>query len=184
MVAVIGDSEKEERREVVKILKNQINIEGDLIAQYKNFGEKMENVPVRRMLQMIMFDSQKHMVSLQAAIDIIEGKDVLMEDRKGLKDGLRRHIKLEMESIKAAEKTLNYEWVQYNSGLKILLQAWRDEEKRHHKTLKQLSEKPFIMINELFAGFKTVDFFEERYLRSKRFLEKQEREQQHKETKT
>ena len=174
MAAVIGDREKEERQKVVEILKNQINIEGELVAQYKNYGEKLENTPVRQMLHMIMFDSQKHMVSLQAAIDIIEGQDVLIEDRRGLKEGLKRHIELEMESIKSAKKTLNYAWVQNMPGLKVLLEAWRDEEKRHHKILKQLSKKPYIEIDQMHAVFRDEDFFEERYLRSKRFLEKQE----------
>ena len=174
MAAVIGDSEKEQRQEVVEILKKQINIEGELIAQYKNYGEKLENAPVRQMLRMIMLDSQKHIVSLQAAIDIIEGRDVLTEDRKELKNGLKRHIELELESIKAAEKTLDNVWVRNTPGLKVLLEAWRDEEKRHHKTLKQLSEQPFIKIDQMHAAFRDVDFFEERYLRSKRFQEKQE----------
>jgi bacterioferritin (cytochrome b1) len=172
MAAVIRDNEKEERRKVVEILENQIKIEGELVAQYKNYGEKLENVPVRQMLHMIMFDSQKHMVSLQAAIDIIEGRDVLREDRKDLKDGLKRHIELEMESIKAAEKTLQYVWVRNTPGLKFLLEAWRDEEKRHHRILKQLSERPFIKIDQLATAFKGEDFFEKRYLSSKRFLEK------------
>ena len=182
MAAVIGEREKEERREVVEILKNQISIERELIAQYKDYGGKLENIPVRRILQMIMFDSQKHMVSLHAAIDIIEGKDVLMEDRKGLKEGLKRHIELEMESIKAAEKILKHLWVQNTRGLKVLLESWRDEEKRHHKILKQLSETPYIKIDQmgLQAAFREEDFFEERYLSSKRFLEKQEQEQRKK----
>ena len=181
MAAVIGDREKEQRQKVVEIIKNQINIEGELVAQYKNYGEKLENTPVRQMLHMIMFDSQKHIVSLQAAIDIIEGRDVLIEDRKELKDGLKRHIELEMESIKAAEKTLQSVWIQNTPGLKVLLEEWRDEEKRHHKTLKRLSEKPYIKIDQMFAAFREEDFFEERYLRSKRFLEKEERAQRKKE---
>ena len=174
MAAVIGNSEKEQRREVVEILKNQINIEGQLVAQYKNYGEKLENTPVKQMLHMIMFDSQKHIVSLQAAIDIIEGRDVLIEDRKELKEGLKRHIELEMESIKSTEMTLKHVWLRNTPGLKVLLEAWRDEEKRHHKILKQLSEKPYIEIDQMHAAFRDEDFFEERYLRSKRFLEKQE----------
>ena len=143
------------------------------MAQYEDYGEKLDNAPVRRLLQMIMFDSQKHVVSLQAAIDMIEGHDVLIEDREGLKEGLKRHIELEMESIKSAEKTLNHVWVQDIPGLKFLLEAWRDEEKRHHKILKQLSEKPFIKIDQMYV-FRDEEFFEDRYLSSKRFLEKQE----------
>ena len=161
MAAVIGEDEKEERRQVVETLKKQIKIEGELVAQYKNFGERLENIPVRRMLHMIMFDSQKHIESLQATIDIIEGRDVLKEDRKGLKEGLKRHIELEMESINNAEKALKYSWVQSTRGLKELLEVWRDEERRHHKILKQLSEKSYIISRETFSLFKDEEFFED-----------------------
>ena len=174
MAAVIGEAEREERIKAVNVLKEQIKIEGELINQYKDFGEKIENIPVRRMLHMIMYDSQKHIESLQTAIDIIEERDVLKDDRIALKEGLKRHIELEKESIKAAEKILKYSWVQNRGGLKILLEAWMDDEKRHHKTLLRLSEKPFIKIdlNDLVTVFKGEEFLEERYLRSKHFQEK------------
>ena len=42
MAAVIKEREKEERREVVEILKKQINIEGELITQYKDQGKTGE----------------------------------------------------------------------------------------------------------------------------------------------
>jgi hypothetical protein len=127
------------------------------------------------MLHMIMYDCQKHIESLQTAIDIIEERDVLMEDRLALKEGLKRHIELEDGSIKAAEKVLKYSWVQNRSGLKVLLESWLDDEKRHHKTLRQLSEKPFIKVdlNDLVTIFKGEAFLEQRYLRSKQFQEKE-----------
>jgi rubrerythrin len=174
MAAVIGENEREERKKAVEVLKEQIKIEGELINQYKIFGEKIKNIPVRRMLHMIMFDSQKHIETLQTAIDIIEERDVLKDDRIALREGLKRHIELEIESVKAAEKVLKYSWVQNRGGLKLLLESWMDDEKRHHKALRQLSKKPFIQIdpNDFVTLFKGEEFLEERYLRSKRFLEK------------
>jgi hypothetical protein len=174
MASVISDAEKEERKQVVKLLKNQIETEGKLIAQYQEYGAKVANVGVRRLLHMIMFDSQKHMEALQAAIDNIEGKDILKEDRKELREGLKRHIELEMESIKAAEKVLNYAWLRNTKGLRELIEGWRDEEKRHYQSLKKLSEKPFIWAdpNDFSNVFRGDEWLEERYLTSKRMQER------------
>jgi hypothetical protein len=178
MASVISEVEKEERENAVKLLMKQIETEGKLIAEYKAYGEKIVNMPVRRMLRMIMFDSQKHIEILQAAIDIIKGTEVLMEDRKDLKEGLKRHLLLEMESIKASEKVLNYRWVVNTTGLKELLEGWRDDEKRHHQALKKLSNKLFIEAspNDFSTLFRGDDFLEERYLRSKRMQEKLKKE--------
>jgi hypothetical protein len=46
IAAVIRDNEKKERREVVEIIKNQIKIEGELVAQYKNFGARAGGVVI------------------------------------------------------------------------------------------------------------------------------------------
>ena len=177
MASIISDKEKEERKQAVELLKNQIETEGLLIAQYQEYGAKVANLGVRRMLHMIMYDSQKHIEALQAAIDNIEGVDILKEDRKDLREGLRRHINLEMESIKAAEKVLKYTWLRNTKGLRELIEGWRDEEKRHHQSLKKLSEKPFIEAdpNDFITLFGTDEKLEERYLRSKRFREKQKK---------
>jgi rubrerythrin len=173
MASVISEIEKKERDNAVELLRKQIETEGKLIADYKDYGEKIVNVPVRRMLRMIMFDSQKHIEVLQAVIDIIQGKDVLREDRKDLKEGLKRHLSLEMESIKASEKILNYRWLVNTPGLKELLEGWRDDEKRHHQALKKLSNKLYIEANpnDFSTLFRGDDFLEERYLRSKRMQE-------------
>jgi hypothetical protein len=174
MASIIGEKEKKERKQAVKLLKKQIETEGQLIAQYQEYGIKVANIGVRRMLHMIMFDSQKHIEILQAAIDNIEGHDILKEDRKELREGLKKHIELEMESIKSAEKVLNFTWLRNTKGLRELIEGWRDEEKRHHQSLKKLSMKPFIMAdpNDLTTLFQNDEWIEERYLRSKRMQEK------------
>jgi rubrerythrin len=164
---------RKRRDNAVELLRKQIETEGKLIADYKDYGEKIVNVPVRRMLRMIMFDSQKHIEVLQAVIDIIQGKDVLREDRKDLKEGLKRHLSLEIESIKPSEKILNYRWLVNTPGLKELLEGWRDDEKRHHQALKKLSNKLYIRANpnDFSTLFRGDDFLEERYLRSKKMQE-------------
>jgi len=179
VASVIGEGEKKEREEAISLLKNQIEIEGQLIDQYHEYGAKVGNPGVRRMLHMIMFDSQKHIEALQTVIDNLEGRDILKDDRMDLREGLRRHIELELESIKAAEKVLDYSWLRKTPGLKEIIEAWRDDEKRHHRMLKKLSEKSFIKVdpNDFSTMFRSDEQLEERYLRSKRMQEKlQEKE--------
>jgi hypothetical protein len=125
MASIISEKEEEERKQAVKLLKNQIETEGQLIAQYQEYGAKVANLGVRR----------------------------------------------------AAEKVLKYPWLRNTKGLRELIEGWRDEEKRHHQSLKKLSEKPFIEAdpNDFITLFGTDEKLEERYLRSKRFREKQEK---------
>lgn len=180
VASVIDERERKQRAEAISLLKKQIETEGKLIAEYQEFGAKVGNPGVRRMLHMIMFDSQKHIEALQTVIDNLEGEDIMKDDRMDLREGLRRHIELEMESIKAAEKVLDYTWLSKTPGLKELVEAWKDEEKRHHKMLKKLSEKPFIKVdpNDFSTMFRSDEQLEERYLRSKRMQEKlREKEQ-------
>ncbi|MBD3206200.1 hypothetical protein GF319_07630, partial [Candidatus Bathyarchaeota archaeon] len=135
MASVIGEREREQREEAVRLLKEQIETEGLLVAEYKEFGEKVSNLGVRRMLHAIMFDSQKHIEVLQAAIDNIMGQDILRGDREELREGLRRHIELEQASIEKAEKVLEYPWLSNTKGLRELIEVWRDDERRHHRSL-------------------------------------------------
>jgi hypothetical protein len=170
LASVIGEEEQLEREEAVKILRHQIETEGLLINEYQEYGSKVENLGVRRILHMIMYDSQKHIEALQAVIDNIQGTDIMTEDRGALREGLRRHMELELDSIKAAEKVLDYNWLRNTPGLRELVESWRDDEKRHHKALKKLSEKVFVKadLNDFTTLFRSDEQLEERYLRSKR----------------
>jgi hypothetical protein len=174
MASVISDQEREQREEAVGILREQIETEGLLVTEYKEFGKKVANIGVRHMLHAIMFDSQKHIEILQAAIDNIMGQDILRNDREELQEGLRKHIELEQASIEKEEKVLEYPWLRNTKGLRELIEGWRDDERRHHRSLKKLSEKPFIDAdpNDWVTLFRSDDILEERYLRSKRMQEK------------
>lgn len=99
-----------------------------------------------------------------------------IQDRKTLADSLVKHLKLEKQSIERGDKLLNYAWLQDKKGLRALIESWRDDEKRHHRFLKELSEKQFISIssNDLASVFRDEEFFEKRYQTSKEFRKKLE----------
>ena len=166
--------EEEDRKEIVETLTEQLEIEGQLVDLYEEYEHGTENKALKRVMQMFRLDSQRHINILQAVIEIIEGEDMLIEDKKDLKESLVKHLELEAEAIKKANKVLGKQVINETKGLKILLEIWRDDEKRHHKALQELSTKTFYQlgVNDMVALFRDEEFLEERYLRAKQFKEK------------
>ncbi len=169
------DRDTEEKEEVVEALKKQLKIEGELVGLYEKHERETENKAMKRLMQMYRLDSQRHINILQAAIEVIQGEEVYIEDRAPLAETLKQHLELEKEALDNANKILNRTWVNENKGLKGLLELWRNDERRHHKGLKTLTDKPYFQIgsNDMVALFRGEDFLEERYRRSKEFKAKQ-----------
>jgi hypothetical protein len=174
---MFDERENKEKAEVVEDLKKQIQIEGKLVGLYENREKETENLVMKRVMQMFRLDSQRHINILQAAVEIIEGEEVFIQDRKPLAETFKKHLELEEEALKKANRILNITWVEESKGLKNLIQLWRDDEKRHHNALKTITRKPYIRLdsNDFVVMFREEEFLEERYKRSKEFREKQDR---------
>lgn len=166
--------EEEDREEIVETLTEQLEIEGQLVGLYEEYEHGTENKALKRVMQMFRLDSQRHINILEAVIEVIEGEDVLIEDKKDLKESLVKHLELEAEAIKMANKVLGKQIINETLGLKMLLEIWRDDEKRHHKALKELSTKTFYQLGftDMAALFRDEEFLEERYLKARQFKEK------------
>ena len=82
---------------------------------------------------------------------------------------------LEKQALDNANKLLGKAWVDENKGLKGLLSLWREDEKRHHRAIKDLSSKTYLRLasNDMVALFRGEEFLEERYKKAKKFREKQ-----------
>jgi rubrerythrin len=174
LAAHIGEKESGEREEARKILRNQLLVEGELISLYEKAVQDIPNALVQQMLRMIRHDSQKHVMMLGVIVDFLDGKEVFMQDRKGLADSLKRHLELEKESIQNGELLLNHEWLRDRKGYRTIIESWVEDEKRHHRFLKELSDNPFTPISsgDLFSALRNEEFFEERYKRSKAYWNK------------
>ena len=173
---MISDREIKEREEVVEMLKTQLQTEGKLIGLYEEHERKTGNKAIKRLMQMYRLDSQKHINIIQAAIEVIQGEEVFIEDRKPLAETLKQHLELEKEALDNANKILNKIWVEENKGLKGLLELWREDERRHHKGLKEITSRPYIRLNsnDMVTLFRGEEFLEERYRRAKEFKAKQD----------
>jgi len=166
---------RESKAEAVATLIEQLAIEGQLVGLYDEYERASENKAMKRVMQMFRLDSQRHINIIQAAIEIIQGEEVYIEDRAPLKESFKKHLELEAEALKKADGVLKNVWVEENQGLKNLLKMWRDDEKRHHAALKTITSKPYFRMtsNDFVSMFRDEEFLEERYRRAKRFKEKQ-----------
>jgi len=170
------DRDSKSKAEAVETLKEQLAIEGQLVGLYDEYERESENKAMKRVMQMFRLDSQRHINIIQAAIEIIQGEEVYIEDREPLKETFKKHLELEAEALKKANGVLRELWVDENEGLKNLLQMWRDDEKRHHAALKVITSKPYFRMasNDFVSMFRDEKFLEERHRRAKRFKEKHE----------
>lgn len=170
------DREKSEKLDVIESLKKQLEVEGKLIGLYDQGERESDNKAMQRLMQMFRLDSQRHINILQAAIEVIEGEELYVEDREPLAQTLDEHLKLEKEALDNANRILGKIWISENKGLQGLLEIWRDDERRHHKTLREITSKPYFRLssNDMVAIFRGEEFLEERYRRSKEFKEKQQ----------
>lgn len=170
--------EEKERQEAIRLLREQMQVEGKLVGLYEKTHREIENRPVRHLLHMIELDSRKHIDICQTAIEILEGEDVLEDERRELLTGVREHVELEEGSIERANKILQNVWIRENKAVGELLKKLRDDERRHHDALKKLSEKTFFRLDpqDFTVIMRGTEFAEERYRRSREFWRKREEE--------
>ena len=112
---VITDRDSESKAEVVRTLIEQLAIEGQFVGLYEENERASENKAMKRVMQMFRLDSQRHINILQAAIEIIQGEEVFIEDRGPLKETFNKHLELEAEALKKANSVLGVRWVDARS---------------------------------------------------------------------
>jgi rubrerythrin len=180
MSAVDAIREREEgaKQEALNLLREQLKVEGELVALYSETAPEIENKAVMHLLEMVALDSRKHIAICQAAIEVLEGEDVLSEDKPAIIEGLQRHLELEEDAIRRADELLKNVWIRENKALNEMIRKLRDDERRHIETMRKLSEKPFFRFEpgDLTVVMRGVEFAEERYRRERDYRERQKKE--------
>lgn len=176
----IKEREEKERGEAIDLLREQMRVEGELVGLYEKTAPGIESKPVRHLLHMIQLDSRKHIDICQTAIEILEGGEIFSEDKPELIEGLREHMELESGSIDRVNTILKNVWIAENRALNEMMKKMRDDERRHHETLKKLAEKPFFRFDprDFTVIMRGIEFAEERYKSSKEYSERQSSRQE------
>ncbi len=165
------------KREAVELLRRQVGVEDELVRLYAEVSEEMRSSAARHLLHMIQLDSAKHIDVCSLVIEVLEGEDVLEEEKEETLRGLQRHIELEKESIDLAKKMLDNAWIRETEGLKTLIERWKRDEEEHHAALRKIAGKTFFRISDPFATvFKTQEELEERYKKYERKKKEKEEE--------
>jgi rubrerythrin len=172
----LREREESARQEALELLREQLKTEGQLVAMYNETAPTVEKGPVKHILEMIMLDSRTHIAICKAAIEVLEGEGVFTDDKPVIMENLAKHLEIEDEALKRANKLLQNEWIAETQALNEMIKKLRDDERRHIETMKKLVEKPFFKFDprDLVVVMRGIEFAEERFKRQQAFKEKQE----------
>jgi len=123
--------------ELVRFLKEQIEVENEIIDSLNKGVANIANPVVKETLKGISFDSMKHGEMYSAALKLLTETPpaITQEQLDKQRELIEKHIRIEADLIKKISKVLpSIE----NEKLKLLLNAILEDEKRHHKLLKMI----------------------------------------------
>ena len=125
--------------ELVSFLKNQIEVENEIVRSLNKSLDDVGNPTVKGVLKGISLDSVKHAEMYSSAIKLLTSvsQALTQEHLDKQRDLVEKHIKLEAELIeKIGHMLLTVE----NQKVTLLLDAILTDEKRHHELLKKILE--------------------------------------------
>jgi len=127
------------REELISFLKEQINVENEIVDSLNNALVEIKNPPVKGVLKGISLDSVKHAEMYAAAAELLTGvsKALTQEELDKQKAFVEKHIRMEADVIKKMGKVLPKV---ESKKVKLLLKAILADEKRHHELLKMVLE--------------------------------------------
>jgi rubrerythrin len=123
--------------ELITFIKNQIEIEKQIVSSLKDSLVTINNPAVKGVLGGISLDSEKHAEMYNAALNLLtDVSSALSQEHLDKQIELvDKHIQLEAEIIKRLDKSI----VKFqNEKVRLLLNAIMVDEKRHHSLLKEV----------------------------------------------
>lgn len=131
------------------LIKDQIKLEKEIAKKFSILEGRVDSVAARLLIREMLLDTKKHAEILEAALDAMSGPKSFWDyainidaDKRAVKKELDEHIKAEetmMRQIESEAKKTN------DAALKLLLQHFAEDEKRHHKVLETIINKSYKM---------------------------------------
>ena len=127
------------KSELVEFLREQANIEREIVTSLNKSLENIVNPAVKGVLKAISLDSVKHSEMYESAIQLLTSisQALTQEHLDSQKNVVKQHIEVESKLIKKISNMLP---AVKNSKVKLLLNAILNDEKRHHALLKEVLE--------------------------------------------
>lgn len=131
------------------LIKEQIKLEKETAEKFSILEQRVDSVAARLLIREIYLDTKKHAEILEAALEVIGGPKSFWDytihidaDKRAVKKELEEHIKAEekmMRQIESEAKKTDDE------ALKLLLQHFAEDEKKHHRILGTIINKAYKM---------------------------------------
>ena len=133
--------------EAIQLVREQLQVEEELIRCYRESAGTLDNGPARHLLKMMETDSMRHKDLCQLALAILQGEDMQTPSEEHIEEILKPHHDLEESAIDRLNTVLKNPWIKQNKGLNVLIKKMRNDEKRHHDTLENLIDKTFTRLD-------------------------------------
>jgi len=126
-----------EKDQLKAFLKKQVTLEEKIVKIAKTSVKNTKNELVRYLIEAIAIDSNKHALLLNAILARLESKTPFIDEAKRdeLGKNIKEHIALEATAIQTYGDLIPKT---EDPGTKQVLEYILEDEKRHHKLLKQL----------------------------------------------
>jgi len=131
------------------LIKEQIKLEKEIAGKFSRLEQRVDSVAARLLIREMQLDTKKHAEILEVALKVIGGPKSFWEfridieaDKEAVKKELEEHIKAEekmMRQIESEAKKTDDE------ALKLLLQHFAEDERKHHKILETIINKAYRM---------------------------------------
>jgi rubrerythrin len=121
--------------ELIEFIKQQIEVEKEIVSSLNKGVSDIENPPVKGVLKGISLDSVKHAELYASALSLLTktSQALTQENLDAQRALVEKHIQLEATLIKRIEKIMpEIE----NNKVKFLIESILADERRHHALLK------------------------------------------------
>ncbi|MEM2816359.1 MAG: hypothetical protein QW056_00695 [Candidatus Bathyarchaeia archaeon] len=127
------------KNDLIRFIEAQIKVEREIVNSLNEALKGMENQPVKSVLYGISLDSLKHAEMYGSALMLLTTaqKALTQEQLDMQKSLIEKHIRIEAELIGRISAELTHV---ENEKVKLLLTAILEDEKRHHRLLKDILE--------------------------------------------
>ncbi len=129
------------------LIKEQIKLEKEIAKKFDILEQRVDSVAARLLIREMQLDTRKHAEILEAALKVTgEPKSFwdytvhIDADKRAVKKELEEHIKAEKKMMRQIEEEVKRT---DDEVLKLLLNHFAEDEKKHHKNLEIILNKAY-----------------------------------------
>ena len=131
------------------LIEEQIKLEKEIVNKFGILEGRVDSIAARLLIREMQLDTKKHAEILEAALKVIGGPKSFWEftidveaDKRTVKRELEEHVKAEGTMMRQIDEEMKKT---KDEALKLLLNHFLEDEKKHHKSLEIIINKAYKM---------------------------------------